>query len=277
MKKLFCILMTSFAMVCNAADITFMFTDPPGGGAERVVNAMLPTLERSGLTVEKQFFKSCVDAANEMRPDKTTKILILSPGAVNWSNTSEGGKCAPISRWAYTPKLYTTLVSGSLFVCTVPNYQPGKKIRIGYTVSVEQTNLVNRYIANQTGDYVGLPYPGIGPLRTAITAGDVDMFFATSLANEMIAKGGTCIAATAKDNTKKLPFVGNMPEYITAISAVVVNDVPVKVNTSIVSALQSPEFNSEIAKMEYKHKGIGANVPVSEQLKSLIYLETSFK
>ena len=301
MKKAVAIAALAFASFSAFAGETITFTNiySVGGGTDKAFSSLIPSLERQGFTVKKNFTKSCVDGMQVLAATPQNHILGVSTGDIAFSDhTKNGMRCPSLNTAPAKFELFSSLNGGPVYLCTSPKFegtsverlrafaQVGRKVKIGYTSKIHK-EIVDQMIHSQlpTLNYVMLMYSGGGQNRTAALAGDVDFVVGSSVAAELVPYGSTCIAGSErKDPT--VPFFGELEKGkpVKGFAEFLNHNLLVSVNSSITptvakalkTAMQSPEFKEAVAQIGSKHVGIGDGISAAETVKTVSAVERNY-
>jgi tripartite-type tricarboxylate transporter receptor subunit TctC len=272
----------------HAKEITFAFYYPPGGATDKHAEALISSLQKRDVKVEKKFFKTCVEALDHSKNSNSYVI-----GLANDLHTSPTGKCPPLKQSYSEIKLYTTIGDISTMFCTVP-----KRSDISWSTLTDSSRSI--LVGTLTADVNWLPfhlflkhskkplkikvipYSGAGDLQIAASAGNIDMFFIGGVAAQLVKQGSKCLASSTRENWGQAPFIGdftnfkNFPETKIQTAIFFNKMVPDDVDTAMRSALSSESFLKDMQKINASHSGLGAGFSSDEQIKNVKKMNNFF-
>lgn len=194
-----------------ATDLTMSFYYAAGGSTEKFASSLVPSLERQGITVKKEFYKSCAEAMQAIDRSPDNNVLATLTGDISFANRARGLRCPPTDKMADELVPLPGVTRGAMGVCTRPDFAPrtiadleeyskkGNVVKIAYIPNDIFLSMLYKFTLQYTDiNFILLPYSGGSTMRTATAAGDVDMFFSMTLAAELQPIGSTCIAMSAK-------------------------------------------------------------------------------
>lgn len=298
-------MLTTVAMITLAAGsvagetITFTNIYSVGGGTDKVFTGLIPSLERQGFAVKKNFVKSCVDGMQVVSASPQNHILGVSTGDIAFSDAGKNGlRCPSLNTAPAKFELLSSLNGGPVYLCTSPKFegtsverlralaQVGRKVKIGYTSKIHK-EIVDQMFQTQlpTLNYVMLQYSGGGQNRTAALSGDVDFVVGSSVAAELLPYGSTCIAGSERKDPS-IPFFGELEkgkkvkgfeEFLNHNLLVASKGtVSKEVIEALRIAMQSPEFKDAVASVGSKHVGIGDGVTAADTIKTVSAVEKNY-
>lgn len=221
-KRLFAVLGLLLSVSAHAADkdLTFLFYYPPGGGHELGTSAFKPYLEKNGYKVNYVFYKTCAEALAHLNKGEPNTLL---SAATSDYNTLPDAKCQ-FSKYN-NMQVYIAPTRTTKYICYSPKNKDlkvedllGEKT---YTVGIIADDfdppLIQNIINNSKLKLKPIKYKSGNDLRAAAVTGDVDSVFVGAAVGFMLEQGGKCVLSTVKNNTLKVPFIGNymngsMPE-----------------------------------------------------------------
>jgi tripartite-type tricarboxylate transporter receptor subunit TctC len=286
--KIKTIIMSLFLMLsvvatsAMAKDIELALYYKPGGGSDRHSSILAKALETQGITVNKKFFKTCVEAMNHVKNNKNAYLF----GIATDLRPEASGKCPGLNSYN-TINLYTTVGDMPTMFCTTPTKghitmdtlrTSDKPILVGNPTGDANWIPFNMFLENakEKLNIKVIPYSGAGDTRRAAYADNVDMVFVAGGSSQLVAKGASCLAASTKANWADAPFLGdfttmkNFPE--TGLQTAIYsngNGVPAEIDNAMKRALSSDQFKNDMDDNKLGHSGLGAGKSTEAQAAEL--------
>lgn len=281
MKKIVLALLATMSFGAWGTEIELVYYHPPGGSADLHSKGLVTELERQGNRVNRVWAKSCAEAIQTVR-GKSNSFLVSLTSDLRYQDSS---RCPGLEK---NPdlKLVSTLADTPVLFCSAPHRKDltfsnlSKEKSLLIAVPTIDVNWIpfNLYMKNlsQPIDAKLVPYKGAGDLKGAVLSANVDLFYVSAtVVPEFVEKGSKCFAASTKNNTLNLPFMGTQtkdrkfPE--TAITTVLWSGAPAdtKLQNQIRTGLASPEYASYLKTLNSTHNGIGRNTKL-EQMQNQI-------
>jgi hypothetical protein len=273
MKKLIALLMACLAATASYADeIVFSNIYPQGGPMDLLFTELATQMEKQGHTVDRRFYKSCVDAIRAVSSSPANNFIMIVGGDIRFDAPSEGAKCPPPAQYTKPFHIVSGVTETSYYLTALPGFQgttiekikelsATRKIRIGFGFSELQNKHIQAFVSKYPGVFVVLPYAGVGVMRPAVAAGDFDLYYGAGMRQELLAKGGVDVMVSSKAaSTSQIKYMGN-PEYV-AINVLVAVDgsVTPTVTKALTSALASTPLRELAVKLSATPYGLGTGV-----------------
>jgi hypothetical protein len=204
-------LITSLAF--SKETINFINPYPPGGGNDQTIQALRPSLERSGYNVETTYLKSCNQAIEMLIKSKNKNDFLIVPNT-GISPVANEANCHLDLKNMKDMELMTSVFTGGLYICTAPkkivseNDLFTKPLKIA-SVAGHNTRYLKSVLDNTSkpNNITIVPYRGAGDMIRAVNSGDVDLWFSSSL-NTMLTPDTVCLGSTFINNPLKIKFLG---------------------------------------------------------------------
>lgn len=283
----------------GAEEITFTNLYGPGGGSDKIVNGLIPSLEAQGFTVKKNFVKSCADAYGLMKANPENHFLVIATGdaAVN-DLDANGTRCPALSTLSKSAGVYTSLGSSPMFMCAAPGFE-GNSVealrglartskRVVFGIGTDSLKvLIDKTMKSQAPgvDYVVVMYKSGAEITAAAKARDIDYVMGATVAVNVEKMGGKCIAVSDKSNTT-LPYMGSFTsdtqdktfksyiQHLTLLTDSVT--VSSSVNTAMITAAKTAEFKQSVKSNGYDHNGIGDGVSAKTTTDEMSTVEKTY-
>lgn len=289
------------AMTASADDKTITVTNlyGVGGGIDNIVSGMIPSLERQGFTVNKNFVKSCVDGYRLVNNQPENHIMVAVTGDIALSDRNYNGlRCTSLAKSAPSLELFSSMGSAPVYMCSSPKFEgtsieklraiakTERKVVFGIGTSAHK-NVIDRMIKNQIPDlkYTVVMYKGGAEITAAARAGDIDYVVGATVAVNVQKLGGTCVAVSDR-NDKTYTYMGafdkskpvtDFHDYVAHFLLFAnVSQMSPRAAFALKIAMQSPEFLEASKKNGYTHRGIGAGVSPAETIKENIIVEKNY-
>lgn len=290
-KKIAIILGLYFTLIfpnANAKEIVFAYYYPPGGGTDKHSSILISALKKQNISVEKKFFKTCVEALDYVKNSNAYLI-----GQANDLHTTPTGKCPGLEKSYANIKLYTTIGDISTMFCTTPKrsdiswntlYDPTRTVLVG-TLTADANWLPFGLFVKHSKKPLNvkiIPYSGAGDLQMAAVAGNIDMFFIGGAAAQLVKQGSKCLASSTKENWANVPFMGDLTNFAnfpeTRIqTAIFLNGIIAEdVDSAMRYALSSMDFLQDIENQNAFHTGLGIGRSTGEQIKDVEKMNSFF-
>ena len=267
---IFQLLFLIFAM-CGAAQANeqtaynFVYYYPPGGGHDAATSPLIKYMERNHLTVNKVFFKSCVEAITYVVESKKPSYLLVFDDDLT---STVMGPCPNIQSLPRAPRLITNLTQSAMYICTSPSKSQltladltqGKRF-IG-SPSVPSRLITDLKKSLTHPGLTMVPYSSSGKLKASLLSNDLDFFYATGIVHDRIEQGSKCLLSSTRINSLGLPFIGTVfPEFTeTPVNNTIWGNAAIS-NVDIArlkEAFMSPEFSTWIKSAKnVSHSGLG--------------------
>lgn len=213
MKKLLTTLLFSAIATASLASEKLTFINPysPGGGNDQTIQALKPSLERKGYNVETTYLKSCNQSIDLLQQSDDPNTYLMFPNTAVSSIPGEA-YCHLEMTNLENMKLLTSVFTGGLYLCSAPGKNItdydflNKELKVAVT-----TDFSMRYLKSTLSKFDNkltlIPYRNTGTLIRAVNAGDVDLWFSSSI-NVLQKEDTKCFGSTFKDNLQKIKFIG---------------------------------------------------------------------
>lgn len=217
-KHILALALTLLSSVAFAKEtINFINPYPPGGGNDQTIQALRPALERSGYNVETTYLKSCNQAIDMLKNSKNKNDFLMIPSTVISPVASEAN-CQLDLKNMKDMELMTSVFTGGVYICTAPKKNVSendlftKPLKIA-SVTDHNIRYLKSFLENTSkpNNLTIVPYRGTGDLIRGVNAGDVDLWFSSSV-NTMKSSDTVCFGSTFINNPLNVKFLG---EYTT--------------------------------------------------------------
>ena len=273
--------MLNISTMAHSKEIDLALYYKPGGGSDRHSSIIAKSLETQGVTVNKKFFKTCVEALNHVKNNNNAYLF----GIATDLRPEASGKCPGLDSYSGV-KLYSTVGDMPTMFCTIP-----KKNNINWNTLQNSNEPI--LVGNVTADANWLPfqlflknsktplnikvipYKGAGEVKRAAAAGNIDMMFIAGISAQMVQQGAKCLASSSKTNWADAPFIGdftNLTDFPeTGLQTAIYSNgtVPVDIDKAMKAALSSEQFAGDMAENKLGHSGLGAGKNSDTQWKEL--------
>jgi hypothetical protein len=303
-RSLFKHILVAFTIMAAAAangaeEITFTNLYGPGGGSDKIVTSLIPSLEAQGFTVKKNFVKSCADAYGLMRSKPENHFLVIATGDAAVNNTDANGtRCPALATLSKSVGVYSALGSSPMFMCAAPGFEgtsvealrklagTGKRVVFGIGTDALKV-LIDKTMKSQAPgvDYVVVMYKSGAEITAAAKSRDIDYVVGATVAVNIEKMGGKCIAVSDKANTS-LPFMGafsadtqdkTFKAYIQHLTLLSDNSaVTPSVDAAMINAAKTPEFKQVVKANGYNHNGIGDGIDAKTTAGEMSTVEQSY-
>tara|TARA_R110000823_G_scaffold196825_1_gene328104 strand:+ start:202 stop:1092 length:891 start_codon:yes stop_codon:yes gene_type:complete len=273
--------MLNISTMAHSKEIDLALYYKPGGGSDRHSSIIAKSLETQGVTVNKKFFKTCVEALNHVKNNNNAYLF----GIATDLRPEASGKCPGLDSYSGV-KLYSTVGDMPTMFCTIP-----KKNNINWNTLQNSNEPI--LVGNVTADANWLPfqlflknsktplnikvipYKGAGEVKRAAAAGNIDMMFIAGISAQMVQQGAKCLASSSKTNWADAPFIGDFTKLTdfpeTGLQTAIYSNgtVPADIDKAMKAALSSEQFAGDMAENKLGHSGLGAGKNSDTQWKEL--------
>jgi hypothetical protein len=273
------LVMLNISTMAHSKEIELALYHAPGGGSDRHSSIMAKSLETQGVTVNKKFFKTCVEALNHVKNSNNAYLF----GIATDIQPEASGQCPGLDSYSGV-KLYSTVGDMPTMFCTTPTTNninwntlqtSNKTIFVGITVT--NSTIFELFLKNSKTplNIKAVPYKGAGGVKQAALAGNIDMMFMGGESAQMVQQGAKCLASSAKTNWADAPFIGDFtnltdfPETRLQTAMYSNGTVPVDIDKAMKAALSSEQFAADMAENKLGHSGLGAGKNSDTQWKEL--------
>jgi tripartite-type tricarboxylate transporter receptor subunit TctC len=288
MRSLLAIVSMLFvATVAQAQNTEFIFYHPPGGGADTHSRGLITALEQQGVTVKRTYVKSCAEAITYVENNPGSVMVSLTADL----RYSDSARCPSIDRVPKL-KLYSSIADTSFVYCTAPKRRDldlaaiaASKDQLLVAVPTIDANWIpfNLFAKNQKNpaNLKLVPYKGGGDLKTAVLAGNVDLFYVGTV-KDLLEQGARCLAASTRKNPYGLPFLGDLttvkvfPETALTTTLWYSGNLDPAMDKNFRRAFASRTFQEHLQANSLSHNGIGAGVLSETTLKNTRALDELF-
>jgi tripartite-type tricarboxylate transporter receptor subunit TctC len=243
-------LFVAFTQTAFADNITLLSASTAGGGVDKTNDTIEIILKNNGNNVFRKNFKFCVDALNYLAASPKNTFFLTYTGDV-YVDGKAGTLCPPVDP-SMAVEVYSNVIDNTMTLTAVPGFsgtsiaalQEISKthiIKIGTVHTVLAENKLAKFGKMAKIRYVYIPYSSQGELRTAIAAKDLDLVFATTVTNEILANGGSIVAVSSKKySSATIPNMGD-PDFTIGYTYLrVVQSTDPAVEVAMQAALSSP-------------------------------------
>lgn len=201
------------AVVASAATVEIVMPFGPGGGTDFQGSSLEAAVTKlhPNVTVKKTYFNSCAQAmSHAVAASRENPTYLLSDiGDLIVGDKTSGARCPPLNTVPVAVTPITKLGSIPLFLCSTPKNAGNldavlnkPKILVGYAATTSITAMA-KSINNE--QWLLVPYQNAAATKTAVDAGDVDMFLGANFALPYIKEGSRCVAISSDNKTMGLP------------------------------------------------------------------------
>lgn len=278
------ILSLTTALSVASEKINFINPYPPGGGNDQTIQALKPALEKRGFTIETTYLKSCNQGIDMLKNSTDKHTYMMFPNTAISSVKDEAFCHLNISKLEKM-ELLTSVFTGGLYLCTASGKNVSNNDLLNKNLKVAvTTDFSMRYLKDVTSKFKNslelVPYRSTSDLIRAVNAGDVDLWFSSSI--NVLKKDDTkCFGSTFKDNPFKIKFIGDLtsdkkyPEYKT-MWLIFTNKNSVEKDELFKSALNSEESKKFIESRASVHTGILVDPDRKNDLNYIVESEKFF-
>ena len=278
-KPIFAILAAlPFVAAAQTKTIEAVFHYPAGGGVDSSTAALWTAIEQtSDYRIKKVYYKSCAEAVDHVKKNPNS-LLASESAALNLQGSTNRCPDAP----AAGIKLESLVISASAYLCTAPgkpklNIEDLRSNHVYKIAAIKHkggSGAAEAFIKDLGSKSRVIPYANAVEFRAAATSGDVDYVFGINGIPELVAAGSQCLAASTKDNLRKLPTLrsftkSGFPEFYFTTAIFTVHPNP-ELSAAIKRAMKTDSFQKDVAARQGVHLGLGSDRTVAQQEKLLI-------
>ncbi len=284
MKKFLTLVVLAMGInMAQAATLELVTYYPPGGSADLQGSALAAELQKLGVNHKKVFVKSCRDAIDYVNNNENSLMLSMTGDFLS----TDSPRCPGRDRLPGI-SLFSTLADAPIYFCASPHLKDTSLADLGssgktYTVAVPVAQVSRAfylYERNQKNPIkmTIVPYKGAGDVRTAVLAGNVDLFTAGAI-TPFLKAGAKCLAASSKSNAANLPSYAELSTAKNFVDVTLITEMwhvkplSTEIETAVKKVLVSESFKSRLSDLQVIHAGIGSGVTRESLLQKIQAVE----